>query len=335
MSSAVRLLIVGAVSFLVSFVLAEIAYAGIAHWGWLDVVYMVIITAFGVGYGEVHPVDTPELKAWTIAIIITGCTSLILITGGFVQLLIEAQLLNILDRKKMTKEIQRMKNHVIVVGFGRVGQLLVRELHAAKRDVVIIDTNQELMDQRELKNVPVIIGDASDEETLQEAGIERATTIAVVLPQDALNVFITLSARNLNPEIEIIARGARSSTALKLKQAGANEIVLPAQSGAERIAQMILRPAAAQFTTGKKGREALVAELQEIGLDLDEITIEPGSEMIGSDIGTAERRHAFLVMALHRATTVISPVEADSEIQEGDGLIVLGHRGFRTQISTP
>ena len=255
-----------------------------------------------------------------------------LITGGFVQFLLESQINRILNKKKMTKEISKLKGHVIVVGYGRVGKLLVEDLHEANQDVVIVDLSSAVLENRELSDVPVIVGEASDEEVLSEAGIERASTIAVVLPNDALNVFITLSARNLSDSLQIIARGEKPPTAKKLHQAGANHVVMPAHSGAERISQMILRPASARFAAGKKEAELLMTELAELGLDLEELLVEAGSELVGMSALEIERNRPLLLMAIQRDET-IHKATRDFVIERDDRLIVIGHQGFSANLS--
>ncbi|MEO0452960.1 MAG: potassium channel protein [Verrucomicrobiota bacterium] len=323
MNSSIRLICFGGALFVISFLLGEIAYSGLDDWNFIDILYMVIITAFGVGYGEVHPIETTELKLWTILIIVTGCTSLILVTGGIVQLLLESKI-NQLMGKKMTANIDQMKNHVIVVGYGRVGHVLVHELLTAGKEVVIVDV-EDLCSTLNQKEIGFIQGDATDETILQKAGVERASTIAIVLPNDALNVFITLSARNLNPEIDIIARGEAITTKKKLSQAGANRIVMPTQSGAEHIAQMITRPAASNFLESRKEAKALIGDLEDLGLELEEIEVE--SFQIGKTLKACEKlsENRYLIVAIHRGNEVISQPELDTVIEKGDSLLVIAH----------
>lgn len=302
MSRALRLFFIGIFLFFLSYALAEIAYQKIDHWSWIDVVYMVVITVFGVGYGEVHPIESPEMKAWTIAIILTGCCSLFLMTGGFLQFLLQEQFKQIYSQKKMKDSIRKLKDHVIVVGHGRVGTLLVEDLVTAGKEVVIVDIKTDLVSECEKEGIPVIIGDATDEKILLEAGISQASAIAVVLPNDALNVFITLSARDLSEKIEIIARGEKPQTAKKLKQAGADHVVMPANSGAEKIARMILFPDPDSKDNPKNWQS-------EWKLETEQITIDSTSKLIGKTPTEIESEASFLIVSVNRDGTEHCEVE--------------------------
>ena len=314
MSRALKLVFIGLILFLISFILAKIAYQPLDDWTLIDVVYMVVITVFGVGYSEVHPIDTPELKAWTIAIIFCGCGSLILMTGGFIQLILEQQFNRFLTQKKMKDVINKLTGHIIVVGHGRVGSLLVDDLKAEHKKIVIIDLDSGVLTIREKEAIPVVVGDASDEEVLLEAGIQRASAIAVVLPNDALNVFITLSARGLSDKIEIVARGERRNTSNKLMQAGANHVVLPARSGAESIASVLLH----------SNQNVSNSRLSDVGLMSKDIHIETGSRFIGVPIEVFERQQPILVTAIHRGNIRL-PEKYDVILESGDRLTVVVH----------
>ena len=214
---------------LVVIVLATIGYMA-AGWSFSDASYMVLLTVYTVGYGEVHPIATPYLHAVTMATMIFGCTGMILLTGALVQFLTITQLQQIFGVKRMKAEVDKLEGHVIVVGFGRIGVMLAKELKAGGAKFVVLEQNESrAREVRDLGHL-CLVGDATDENSLRDAGIARARTLATVLPNDAANVFITLSARSLNPGIEIIARGEVPSTESKLIQAGANKVVLPPTS---------------------------------------------------------------------------------------------------------
>jgi len=228
-------------------VLGAVAVVGVAGYvaaGWrlLDAVYMVVITLFGVGYGEVRTIESDGLRMFTIVIIVAGCSALIYILGGVFQLITEGELNRALGRRRMTKDIEKLTEHVIVCGYGRIGRVLARALTAGDVPFVVVDRNAERLGEAAADGALVFEGDATSEETLLAAGIERARTLATVLPSDALNVFITLTARNLHRDLQIIARGEDPSTEPKLLQAGADRVVLPTAIGADQMAQLILHP---------------------------------------------------------------------------------------------
>lgn len=210
-----------------------------AGWSVLDAAYMVVITIFGIGYGEVQPISDPMLKIQTMSLIIVGCLSGLYSCGGFIQLLTEGEINRALGAQRMTRGIRKMKSHAIICGFGRVGQLLALQLKEEGTPCVIIDNKASRLEEAKSLGLSVIHGDASTDETLKQAGIARARTLASVLPNDAINVFITLTARDLNSEIEILARAECPSTEYKLLRSGADHVVMPAAIGALRMAEII------------------------------------------------------------------------------------------------
>lgn len=296
----------------------------------VDAVYMVIVTIFSVGYEEMVPVDTPGMKLFTAGFIIAGCTSLIYFTGALVQFLTEGQILRAMGIRRMTREISHLKNHVIICGFGRIGRVLATELEGAGRDFVIIEHKDSRAKEASDLNFLVIKGDATDENTLKEAGIEKATSLATVLPDDAMNVFITLTAKNLNEAIIVIARGEIPSTEKKLRQAGADRVVLPAHIGAERIAHLLIHPTAAQFVEDESLSHNFRQELREIGMRLREIPVGDDAKYVGKRIRDCEvcGFGGFLVAALRRSNgESIGNPSPNTVIEKGDRLVVICHVG--------
>lgn len=299
----------------------------VAGWSWSDSFYMVVITAFSVGFGEVVPITDPWLRAWTMALILFGCTGIIFVTGTLVQWLTEAQIQRALGGKRMEHEIERLKNHAIICGFGRIGRMIATQLEAGGIPFVIIDQATDRVAEVRDAGHLTLQGEATDESVLKAAGITRARVLATVLPNDAANVFITLSARNMNPEIQIIARGEVPSTERKLLQAGANRVVLPAHIGADRIAHLILHPNARDLLGGKT-RSSIDFEnhLTELGLDMEEIEIGPGSPWLHKRISEIEADSAgrLLAVAIMRKEggTDLNPTPT-SMLMPGDALVVL------------
>lgn len=227
---------------LVATVVAGVTGYVMAGWRLLDAIYMVVITVFGVGYGEVRTIDSDGLRIFTMLLIIAGCSALIYILSGVFQLITEGELNRALGRRRMTKEISKLQGHVIICGFGRIGRVLAEELSASATPYVVADTDARRVEEAANLGALVFEGDATQETTLRAVGIERAHSLATVLPSDALNVFITLTARNLNEKLLIIARGEEPSVEPKLLQAGADRVVLPTAIGGDQIAQLILHP---------------------------------------------------------------------------------------------
>jgi len=300
-----------------------------AGWDLLDAVYMVVITIFGVGYGEVRPLTDPGLKAFTMLLVVAGCSSGAYVIGGFVQLIAEGELNRFLGARRMTQGIDLLKNHAIVCGYGRVGHILARELHEARCPFVVIDPNTDRLREAEAKGYLVLIGDATDEQTLTLAGIMRARVLACVLPDDTMNVFITLTARELNAELEIIARGEYPSTERKLLRAGANKVVLPAAIGAAKISQLITRPSAESLLREAVGSTYLNDELHSIGLEMIEALIEAGSPMAGQALRSVELTGSggIVIVAIKKADgTIVRNAPPDTILAALDTIILLGHR---------
>lgn len=314
------------------------AVVGYALFGWelLDAFYMTIITVFGVGYGEVRPLRTPSERIFTILVIFAGFISVAYIVGGFVQMMMEGEINRALDIHRKTQDIENLCNHVIVCGYGRMGQILARQLQEARQSFVIIDNNSDRVSQAEAHGYLAHTGDAADEEVLYCVGISRARSLATVLPDDAVNVFITLTARGLNPSLVILARGELPTTEKKLQLAGANHVVLPAAISAQRMTNLITRPTAVDFLDQNNERNHLNELLAQIDVQIDELAIPLDSSLVGSTVGELEvqGRGIFIVVALRRADqTAVTHLSQSTTLKAGDTVIVLGHRGDMPQFT--
>lgn len=294
---------------------AIIGYMAVG-WSFSDALYMTIMTVFTVGYGEVHPIDTPALRTLTIALIVAGCTGMIFVTGALVQLITASTIQNALGQRRMNTDIDRLRDHVIICGFGRIGQMLARTLHAGGARFVVLERSEQRTAQARAESYLALQADATDEEVLTRAGVARARVLATVLPDDAANVFITLSARSLNAGLTIIARGEATTTESKLRHAGADQVVMPAHIGADRMAELILYPVA---------RTQAEADLHTLGLKREVIVAGAGN-FAGLTIEEAEQRgaHSFLVIAIERQDGKAS---VSNRIEAGDGVVVVRREG--------
>jgi len=311
-----------------------LAIAGYVANGWSfgDSLYMVVLTVYTVGFDEVRPIDTPELRAVTIALTILGCTGMIFLTGALVQLITLSQIQQVLGVKLMENRIARLKDHVILCGFGRIGIMLARELAAGGEHFVVIERDDERYQEARTLGYPCIHADATEEHVLLQAGIRRARVLATVVPSDAANVFITLSARSLSATVAIIARGEAPSTERKLLQAGANEVVLPAHIGAERVAEMILYPASARLLRESAHVPDFEQGLHQLGLELEVVVATEGSTFAGLTVAEIEMRsnRSFFIVSIERpGSDHAVRVDGDTRVQPGDGVMVVGRRGRR------
>lgn len=311
--------------------------AGYAAAGWKlsDAFYMVVITIFSVGYGEVHPIDTLWLHFLTVSLIVLGCTGMIFMTGALVQFLTASELQRFLGIKRMKNEIEQLKGHVIVCGFGRIGNMLARELKEGRASFVVVERSEARVVEARGLGYLAVQGEATDESVLRDAGVSRAQVLATVLPDDAANVFITLSARSLNKALHIIARGEVPSTEGKLLHAGANEVVLPTHIGAERIAELILFPKTAALLRNDERMRDLERNLHSLGLDLEVLPAADGSRFANQSIEQIERQAggAFLIVAINRSdgSTVTRPA-GTTQINAGDGVVLIGRSGRSAEV---
>ena len=208
--------------------------------------------------------------------------------------------------------------------------ILARDLSVGNQPFVVVDNHENRLIEPRALGYLCWAGDATDEDTLRAVGIERARVLATVLPSDAANVFITLSARSLNPDMQIIARGEAPSTENKLLQAGANQVVLPAHIGAERIAELVLFPETSRFIRGSARMRELEKTLRDIGLEVDVVTNAEGTAFIGRTVGELEARGkgAFFVIEVNRPNgDVVTRPPADFTFGVGDSLLVVGRSG--------
>jgi len=308
----------GAIVLAVVFAAAVIAYR-IAGRGWLDAIYMVVITVSTVGYGEAS-VLRPGEQLLTIGVIVFGISAVVFTLGGFIQMTMEGEIGRVLSVGRTTRAIDRLNAHVILCGYGRIGQILAQELKAKGKSFVVLDNDPEAIADAQNQGHLVLLGDATEEEVLVAAGVERAECLVTALPNDAANVFITLTSRNLNRQLQIIARGEYQTTEKKLLQAGANRVVLPAAIGALRMAAIITRPSTIELME-------LVAGQSVLDVEVNEVTISSGSMLVGKTIVEAEarRRHGLLVVAVKQAIgNMIFNPGAEVIFQPGDIVIVMG-----------
>ncbi|MBA2114402.1 Glutathione-regulated potassium-efflux system protein KefC [Planctomycetes bacterium FF15] len=335
LTGPIRKMATGAALFVAICVVAVVGY--VAH-GWRldDAIYMVIITIFGVGYGEVQPVESIALRALTIMVIIAGYGAVIYTVGGFMQMVVDGELQKALGARRMCMDIDRLDNHAIICGVGRMGSILARELAAQGKSFVVIDTDERRLNSAQELGYLFINGDATDEHVLEQAGIKRAAVLASVLSDDATNVFVSVTARGMNADIMIIARGENPKTEKKLIGCGADKVVLPTAIGAKKLAQMIIRPSAENMLEQVTTQGDMNDELGRIGLQFDELIVADGSSLVDKSIGSIELRsnHGFLIVGLRRkdGSTMLNPT-AETILNPGDVVIVLGHSNDIPQLA--
>jgi len=320
MSSPLKRLRIGLVTLAAIFVAAVAGYF-LAGWSLLDAVYMVVVTLSTVGYKEVHDLaPSPALKAFTVLVIVFGVSTALYTVGGFVQMMTEGEINRALGLRRVNQEIKRLSGHVVICGFGRMGEILAGQLQRQKKRFVLIEQELERISEAMRLGYLSIHDDATEEEALLVAGVEAAQAVVTTLPSDAANVFISLTARNLNANLKIIARGEFPSTEKKLLQAGADRVVLPAATGALRMAAMITRPSLVELVELVAGQN--IAEVE-----VDELALPPDSRLIGCTVGESDfrSRHGLLIVAVRRSDDqLLFAPGADMQFQNGDSVLVMG-----------
>lgn len=300
-------------------VVGILGYMFIEKWTVLDSIYMVVITLFTVGFEEVHPLSQAG-KVFTIFITVGGVGSAIYAAGKIMEIVIEGEMTGYHKRRKMDKKIKEMKDHYVICGFGRVGHQVAQVFETSQIPFVVIDPKKESRDELEAKDLPVLIGDATDDTILMAAGIHRAKCLIACSDSDVVNVYVTLSARQLNSNLNIVARASHKDTEKKLTMAGANRVISPYFISGVRMAAMATQPVAIDFLD-------LVTHGGLLEFSLFQVTIPTGSPLDQKSIAEADIRNTSgaLLLAIRKSdgSFDLHPKE-DSRIYADDVLVVLG-----------
>jgi voltage-gated potassium channel len=296
-------------------------------WSFMDSFYQVFITISAVGLTEVHPLVSTPLRVHTMLIIAMGLFSVAYTLGGFISLLTEGEFQKYLGQQRMMKQIETQSGHTIVAGFGRVGALVCEGLASSALPFVIIEQDSRRVPDMEARGYLHMVGDATDEAVLEEAGIDRARVLVSALASDAANVFITLTARERSPGLLIIARAEQQTSQKKLRQAGANHVIMPAVIGAHRIVSLLTNPTALEFVE-------LVTQRSSLAIEMNDIPIDAGSPLAGQTLRDADigRLTGVMVMAIKRADGRVEfPPSSDKPLERGDSIVLLGRRASLDQ----
>ena len=289
----------------------------IEGWTWFDGFYMVITTFSTIGYGELHPLSQAG-RAFNIALILAGVSLVFLGIGSLTQALLEFSLRSFFGRRRMEREIDRLSDHYVICGAGRVGRSAARELARKPVPFVIIEQNEPKA-ARFANDWLMHVGDATQEQTLRQVHIERARGLVAATTTDATNLYIVLTARNLNPRLKIIARASEEDAEKHLLKAGADSVVSPYSFAGQRIAQSFLRPHVVSF---------LDTATTHLGMDLEigEIQVNAQSEFAGKTVGSSRIRQerGLIILAIKREQGMRFNPSPEDVIEAGDCLIAMG-----------
>jgi voltage-gated potassium channel len=304
---------------LVALVLIGIAgFHYIEGWTWFEGFYMVLTTITTIGYGELHPLSHIG-RIFNSVIIVLGVGLVLLLTGGAAQALLEFELESVFGRRRMEREISRLSGHYIICGAGRVGRSVARELARKPEPFVVVDTDEAKLKSYASEGWLSLAGDATHESVLRLARIEHARGLVAATTTDAINIYVILTARGLNPKLKIIARASEEDAEKHLLTAGADSVVLPYTFAGYRIAQTFMRPHVVDFFDTAMNRQR--------PLEIEEVQVHPGSAIMGKTLEESRIRQELGVIVLaikgEGSEMRFNPAP-DDVIHRGDHLIAMG-----------
>ena len=327
-----REILLASLALLVLFVLGTTGYAFLEGWTWMDGLYMTFITLSTIGFQEIHTLSDAG-RLFTLGLGITGIGLLTFVVARSAQLLVASQRLR---ERRIMNQLNDLSDHYIICGYGRVGQRLAEDLQTAGYAFVVVDRSDEEVAKLRDKNLLHVQGDAEKEETLKRAGIDRAHGLILTLPEDSSNVFVALTAREMNPDLFILARTVDHDNTNKLLNAGANKVIAPSEVGADRMAQVVLRPNVDEFMEQ-------VLHANALSLQIDEVKVHRSAPLAGQSLAESNFRQQFdaVVIGIIDADTgdmTFNPTPT-ARIDAGDILIVLGDstviETLRSKVCTP
>lgn len=300
-------------------ILGTVGYMYIENWDFFDALYMTVITVTTVGFGEINQIGRYG-RIFTILLIFSGAGFFLYVGGVFMQFIVEGRIRAILGRRRLDKKINRLKNHYIVCGYGRIGKVLCDNLKSRPVDLVVVEKDEKHIPTMEMDDVLYICGDASEESCLQQVGIAKAKMLVAALATDTDNVFLVLTARQMNPNIIIMARASSIKAKSKLLAAGANQVESPYDIGAANMAQRIMRPTVTNFLD-------LAFARQRKDIKMEEIPVSPDSRLanvILKDSGIRQQFNLILIAIKKPDGDMIFNPSFETVIQGGDTVIAVG-----------
>ena len=312
-------IIKGFVILAIILLMGTIGYMNLEGWSFLDSIYMTVITITTVGFREVREISVPG-RLFTIFLIFSGMGIIAYIVGMAAQVMVDFQVRSIIGRRKLGLKMKSIKDHYIICGFGRIGKVICRELKANSIPMVVIDNSPDTGQILESEAIPFINDDATNEDVLLEAGVERAKGLISVVASDADNLFITMTARGLNSKAFILARADEEKSEKKLTRAGANKVFLPYLIGGQKMAQSITKPAVTDFLE-------FTVHNRDMGLEMEELLVSENSSLNGvklMDSGIRRDMDVIFVAIRKKNGEMSFNPSSETLIDAGDTLISLG-----------
>ena len=296
-----------------------IGFRVIVGGGWFESFYFTLITITSIGYSEIEGMNQ-QGRYFAAVIIILGVGTVGYALSAAIQAVLEFELLKTFGRRKMFKDINNLENHYIICGAGRVGQRVIREVARSGQDFVVIEQNEGHADRLLHMGYLVLMGDATDDDVLRAAGLERARGLLCAVSSDPDNLYITLTARDINRDLMIVARANDESAIKRLEKAGANRVVSPTVTGSQQMAQMLLRPAVADFIELATISETLELEIEQISIGED----SPLTGTLLKDTGIRSTLDVIVIAIKRAGGEMLFNPSAETVIERGDALIAIG-----------
>jgi voltage-gated potassium channel len=303
---------------LVLLLAGSLGFVWIEGWSFFDALYMTVTTLSTVGYGEIRPLNRVG-RIYNMVLILSGMGVMLYIVGSLARVLIEGEIREALGRRHLLTRIRKLTGHYIICGFGRIGETIVKELKARNTPLLVVENNPDSLPRLEAAGVSFVVGDATREEVLLEAGLERAKGLVAVVHSDASNVYIVLTARSLNPHLFILARAEDRGAEQKLLRAGADRVESPYLMGGQKMAHAILHPTVVTFLE--------LAMKEGVEWSMGEVTVGRNSNLVGvplQDLGIRRDLDLILVAIKRADGDMIFNPSHDTVFQAGDTLIALG-----------
>jgi voltage-gated potassium channel len=298
-----------------------LGYQLVEGWGWLDALYMTVITLTTVGFHEVHSLSAGG-RVFTMVLAMGGVFTAFYAGVEFIRAVVTGEILTVLGRQRMESRLDKLSGHFVVCGFGRMGRLVAEEFSSAGLPFVVVDRDPRVLEGFDIPHGIPLVGDATADDVLRRAGVERARALVTAAASDADNLFITMSARLINERLVIVARAEGEGAEVKLRRAGASRVVSPYTIGGHRVAQAVLRPNAMDFIE-------LATRTGHLELQIEEVEVRATSPLVGQAIKASPVRSelGIIIVAIKKpgAKMAFNP-SPDTALEAGDLLITLGHR---------
>lgn len=299
-------------------IIGVVGFMSMSNYTWIDALYMTVITITTVGFQEVHPLDDTA-KIFTIFLILTSVIILGYALSVITEYILSKNDLEELKQKRMQKKIDSFKNHIIICGFGRNGRQAATKLLAYNRPFVIIEKDKELVEKIESELMPFVLGNASEDDVLLQAGVDRASCLISALPNDADNLFIVLSTRQINKSINIISRASQETSYNKLKLAGANNVILPDKIGGDHMASLVVVPGLMEFVDN-------LSIIGKANINIEEVPVKKLTDDIKTikDLDLRKKTGCNVIGYKNEHGEYIVNPEAEMKLAPQSKLIVLG-----------